>query len=336
MEPSAKSCISVALCTYNGERFLQKQLASIVEQNRLPDELVVCDDRSTDSTLSLLRTFAAEAPFPVRIVANEHNLGSTRNFEQAIRLCSGDLIALSDQDDIWHPDRLRRCEEVLKSRPAAGLVFTDAQVIDDQDQVATERLWSTFQFTGKTKARFLAGDQDLCLRTRFVTGATVMFRSVLRDCCFPVGKGWIHDEWLAAATPLFADVCALDEVLLSYRQHSRQQVGTGRKVQWPDRAKTVLRIIFNTGEADRAYWEFLQRGATLTTTFCKHFAGGDLTATGAARLHSYHAYEQYLSTRARLPRRRLARIAPILAYLPAYISYGEWFGLVKDFISSRS
>src|ERR1700761_4532631 len=99
--------ISVALCTFNGELFLRQQLASIQQQTRLPDELLVCDDGSSDQTLTIVREFAASAPFPVKLFENEQNLGFAANFERAIRLCEGSLIALCDQDDIWYPTRLQ-------------------------------------------------------------------------------------------------------------------------------------------------------------------------------------------------------------------------------------
>jgi glycosyltransferase involved in cell wall biosynthesis len=110
MPLSERTRISVALCTYNGERFLHQQLDSIAMQTRLPDELVVCDDRSTDRTLAIVREFAASAPYPVRVFENQANLGFAANFEGAIRRCDGDLIALSDQDDVWYPTRLERSE----------------------------------------------------------------------------------------------------------------------------------------------------------------------------------------------------------------------------------
>lgn len=91
--------ISVALCTHNGSAYLTEQLASIAAQTRLPDELVVCDDRSSDDTPRLLADFAARAPFPVQVVVNSENLGSTAKFAKAISLCQGDFIALSDQAD---------------------------------------------------------------------------------------------------------------------------------------------------------------------------------------------------------------------------------------------
>src|SRR5690349_17434303 len=118
--------ISIALCTYNGGPFLAEQLASYVQQTRLPDELVVCDDCSSDNTMAILRDFAARAPFAVRLHQNAANLRSTRNFEQAIRLCTGDVIALSDQDDVWLPEKLERMERTLAADPEISLVFSDA------------------------------------------------------------------------------------------------------------------------------------------------------------------------------------------------------------------
>ena len=93
--------ISVAMCTYNGGKYLREQLISIAKQARLPDELIVCDDVSNDATLQILNEFQKMAPFPIRIHRNGVRLGVTKNFEQAIALCNGDIIALSDQDDVW-------------------------------------------------------------------------------------------------------------------------------------------------------------------------------------------------------------------------------------------
>ena len=122
---------SVAMCTYNGAAYLEEQLDSIARQIRLPDELVVCDDNSSDESLRILRSFAARSAFPVRLHSNESNLGSTKNFEKAICLCSGDVIALADQDDVWHPEKLAILEREFSSTPDVGLVFTDAEIVDE-------------------------------------------------------------------------------------------------------------------------------------------------------------------------------------------------------------
>ena len=133
--------ISVAMCTYNGERFLPQQLASIAAQTRLPDELVVCDDRSTDRTVAIVREFAASVPFPVKVFENERNLGYSANFEAAIRRCEGDLIALSDQDDIWYPQHLETLQRpFLEPRfPPVGWVYSNLDEIDESGAVVNRR-----------------------------------------------------------------------------------------------------------------------------------------------------------------------------------------------------
>ena len=181
--------ISVALCTYNGERFLAPQLASIAKQTRLPDELVISDDRSTDRTVAIVREYAAAASFPVRVFVNERNLGYTANFARAIQLCEGDLIALSDQDDLWYPNRLERSEYEFLSHPQAGLVFSDADLIDEQGRTLGETLWQRLGFVGRRKRSLLAGRYEVLAKHRFVTGATVMFRADLRDRFLPIAAG---------------------------------------------------------------------------------------------------------------------------------------------------
>src|SRR5258708_7526568 len=191
MSFSRQHRISVALCTYNGERFLPEQLASIAKQTRLPDELVVCDDHSMDRTVAIVQEFAAAASYPVRVFENKSNLGFAANFERAIRLCDGDLIALCDQDDIWYPHRLDCSEQEFIAHPHAGLVFSDADLVDEHNRLIGQTLWQRLGFVGKCKRDLLAGQFVVLAKHRFVTGATVMFRATLRDHCLPIGPGWI-------------------------------------------------------------------------------------------------------------------------------------------------
>ena len=93
---SARLSLSIALAAYNGERFIGEQLDSIARQTRLPDDLVIFDDASTDTTVSIVRDFARHAPFPVRLQVNPERLGSTHNFEAAIHACGGEIIFLCD------------------------------------------------------------------------------------------------------------------------------------------------------------------------------------------------------------------------------------------------
>lgn len=123
--------VSIALTTYNGARYLGEQLASFAAQKRCPDELVVCDDGSTDHTIRVLEDFARSAAFPVQIFRNPENLGFVRNFEQAISKCSGDLIFLSDQDDEWYETKILAIEQVFQARPEVSLVVHDGDLGDE-------------------------------------------------------------------------------------------------------------------------------------------------------------------------------------------------------------
>ncbi len=138
--------ISVAMCTFNGARFLRAQLESIARQRRPPDELVICDDGSSDGSVEILREFAAGASFSIRIFCNEKNLGSTQNFEKAIQLCKGDLIALCDQDDIWLPEKLSRLLQIFEQDSSLGGVFSDADLINENSQEIGKRLWQVHKF----------------------------------------------------------------------------------------------------------------------------------------------------------------------------------------------
>src|SRR6201999_819167 len=132
-------------------------------------------------TIDIVREFAASAAYPVRIFENESNLGSAANFERAIRLCEGNLIALSDQDDIWYPIRLQRSEQEITAHPEAGLIFSDADLINDENELTGATIWQTLGFAGEMERNLLAGQSYLLAKHRFVTGATVMFRASLRD-----------------------------------------------------------------------------------------------------------------------------------------------------------
>jgi glycosyltransferase involved in cell wall biosynthesis len=122
---------SIAMATYNGERFLQEQLDSLARQALLPYELVVCDDRSSDDTVSILEAFAAKAPFATRIYVNERNLGYGDNFLKAAALCDGDWIAFCDQDDVWREHKLAVCTNMLTRYPHIDLLSHSADQVDE-------------------------------------------------------------------------------------------------------------------------------------------------------------------------------------------------------------
>lgn len=226
--------ISVALCTYNGERFLSAQLESFAAQTRLPDELVACDDGSTDGTLSILRDFAKRAPFPVRIERNPATLRSTKNFEKAILLCQGDLIATSDQDDVWLPEKLALSEAEFVRNERVGLVFTNAELVDEDSRATGSRLWDAIHFSRAARRRVRDGRAfEVLLRQWLVTGATMMFRADLREFVLPIPENWIHDAWISFLVGAMAPFAGVERSTILYRQHPTQQIGA-KKLTWKE------------------------------------------------------------------------------------------------------
>jgi len=237
----AQLSFSVALCTYNGSRFLPEQLQSIRLQSRPPDELVICDDCSTDNTVQIVENFAVDAPFPVRFQVNPRNLGSTKNFELAISRCHGDSIALSDQDDIWHRDKLARIEGIFLGSPAAGAVFSDAEVVDEQLAPLGYTLWDRYGFTGKRQRHLVEGRAfQVLLDKNAATGATLAFRSSLKKWVIPIPSCWMHDAWIAVVAAALSNLSIIEEPLIQYRQHAQNQVG-GRKPPIPEFLKAAFR-----------------------------------------------------------------------------------------------
>jgi glycosyltransferase involved in cell wall biosynthesis len=304
------------------------------QQTRLPDELVVCDDRSIDRTIEILQEFTGGVSFPVKLVQNRENLGSTKNFEQAIRLCSGDLIALSDQDDTWSPARLERCEQEFQEHPDAGLVFSNGGIIDDRDAPVGKTLWQAFQFAAPQRAALLAGNYDLLVKSRYVTGATVMFRSALRERFLPVPAAWIHDEWIAAMVAAFADLRPIDDLLICYRRHDSQQVGSPRDAN----SQLSVKDHWNTlaeGEKTITYWNELTRNINFAQAVCSALSAMSLDQRGRDVLGSYQAWLRFASFRSSLPQRRLSRVAPVFRQYSGYSRHA--LGLrsaVKDIVRS--
>ena len=218
--------ISVALCTYNGAVYLQEQLDSIANQSRLPDELVVCDDVSSDGTVEILEAFARSAPFPVRIFRNPENLGYVRNFEQAIGLCKGDLIFLCDQDDVWRADKVQQMADAFAENPDVGLVFSDGELVDAERKPMRVRLWKSVNLSGAVQKRFEAEHPFAALVVRnYVTGATLAMRAAFREQVLPIPDHWVHDHWISTVISLHARLIGIPEPLIEYRQHEGNQIG---------------------------------------------------------------------------------------------------------------
>ena len=218
------------MCTYNGAQYIEEQLDSIALQTRTPDELVVCDDRSSDATREMVEEFARRSPFPVHLSVNEKTLGPSQNFARAISLCRGDLVFLADQDDVWHAEKLARIERVFEESLDVGLVFTDAEVVDESLRPLGYLAWECHGVEfGPTERRLVREGHglDVLLTRNVVTGATIAFRSKFKALILPIPdeKWMLHDYWIAALVAAVSDVALIDEPLVKYRRHQNQHTG---------------------------------------------------------------------------------------------------------------
>lgn len=218
--------VSIAMCTYNGARFLQKQLDSFSKQTRLPDEVVVCDDGSTDNTLEILEIWAKTVSFSVRIIRNETNLGYAQNFGKAVSLCTCDVIFFSDQDDIWEPEKIEKMTDIFENEPEICLIVSDGYIIDENDQRQTGGIQETNQLW------FYDEPATFCvvhpsLEDCYPQGCASAIRASLKSVFLPVPPHWSHDTWLQVTYHLYADRCGkvISESLFSYRRHSGNTMG---------------------------------------------------------------------------------------------------------------
>jgi len=326
--------ISIAMCTYNGAEFLPAQLQSIIAQSRPADEIVICDDSSTDNTRNLLEKFAAESSIPVTLHFNDQNLGSVKNFERAITLCTGDVIALSDQDDVWRSDKLRLFETVLNNSPSAGIVFSDAAIVDEQLNPLHRRMWDEVGFDAHKRKLVKTGRALEVLVTGWtVTGATMAFRSRFVKLSLPIPEeiAMIHDGWIALTIAAVADVVAIDEPLIQYRQHAQQQIGApARKEAAPElHGLQAIETAFRRRNSSAELHKILE---TLEARLLGQASEFDTRKA----LSFVSDYARHLNVRANLPQRRLNRVPRILRELLSlrYHEYANGFkSAAKDLVS---
>ena len=200
--------VSIALATYNGGKYLQEQLSSIINQTRQPDELIVCDDKSTDETLNILHKFSRKALFPVSVFLNDSNLGLSQNFSKALELCSGNFTFLSDQDDVWNLEKIEHMVNIFKENPSCQLLIHDLEYCrEDLSPI------------GQTKMQRMYGTFDL--QTEYVVGMATAVRTDFLKICLPVpGKHYPpHDVWLHQCAVALGVKKILPEVLALYRRH---------------------------------------------------------------------------------------------------------------------
>lgn len=256
--------ISVALCTYNGEKFIHQQIDSILNQTLKVDEIVVCDDGSTDKTHQILSEYQKKFPEIFKIHINEKNLRSVKNFEKAISLCSGEIIFLSDQDDVWENNKVEVFNTFFTLNKQADVLCSNGHLINENNERQDLfTVWDVPEFLGANKQEI---DYFKIFATigNFATGAAMAVRkSFLHQVLpFPNIDGLHHDEWIALTSSEQKKFVFLNEKLFSYRIHNEQQVGG---ISYPKNETSKEKLIhkFNYGKKAQTFRDFKLKFRTL-------------------------------------------------------------------------
>lgn len=218
---------SVVVCTYNGAKYIREQIGSILGQTMPVDEIVICDDGSTDDTLGIVESAGKDCNCQFRVFQNEVQLGFKANFFSAIDRCNGDLIFLADQDDVWHPDKVKTVVGWFESHPDKNVVFSDASLIDEKGVAKEGSLWQRFGFDKKKQRFFDHGCAlDIWMWSNRATGATIAVRKHFVDTTSwrKLADGY-HDSIIAWQGVVSRSIGYIPMKLMDYRLHGEQVCG---------------------------------------------------------------------------------------------------------------
>lgn len=247
-EPGSDSVclVSIALATFNGEAFIREFLDSLASQSFQNFEIVVSDDASADRTVDIVQEYANR--FRIRLEINVSRIGVLRNFEKAISRCRGKYIALADQDDVWHPEKLSKLLDYISG---FSLIHSDARVIDCNGRVIYDSL------TAISQKPVLVNSISSLVMNGCVTGCTAMFDRRLLSVLLPFPEGdYIHDRWISVCASGFGGIRYLDDRLIDYRQHGGNVSGARR--HWSDGILNLFRFAPEYARVFNRHFSFIE------------------------------------------------------------------------------
>ena len=209
--------ISIALTTFNGEDYIEEQLDSLLCQTITPYEIIICDDNSTDETVSIIKRIAKSNP-QIKLYNNAQTLGINLNFQKAISLCIGEYIALSDQDDIWEPEKLlTQLKSILKFEEkdkTALLSIHDMRIISSDGTILTDSFYGI-------RLESVNPNFTLLFANNY-WGCTMMFNKALKDLILPLPRAiYSHDHWITLNAFCLGRIIIIEDQLIHYRRHEK-------------------------------------------------------------------------------------------------------------------
>ena len=258
MANNSEAEISIAMATYNGEKYLLEQLQSFSKQSVLPTELVIYDDCSTDKTCEIIEEFSKSVPFEVKLIKGEKNIGGSvrdgygLSFSKAAENCIGDYIFFSDQDDVWFPNKIEKHLEIYKQNPNISFITSRPYNVDE----------NLNELPNKTTNPF----QDM-LTQKFVMGCCSSGKKDFFKLMLPIESGISHDWWATVCAVSINQFYETDEELQYYRYHQNQTSGvaSSKKKDPISKLKKSINgyIVDHEGEnivKDLSLWNIRLRG----------------------------------------------------------------------------
>lgn len=231
--------ISVCIAIYNGERYIEEQLSSILNQLSSEDEIIISDDNSDDNSLSIIKSYQDPR---IKIYPNTIKKGVIGNFENALRHANGEFIFLSDQDDIWIHDKVRKSVSMLQE---TDLVFSNAYILIEGHKL-DKLLYNKFDNCGFFRN---------LVKNRYI-GATLAFKSSLLKVALPFPEKLpMHDQWLGLIAECLGKTLFIEEPLIYYRRHSSNASSTGQRSKYGIISKIQFRVNILTALIKRLLFE---------------------------------------------------------------------------------
>lgn len=217
--------IDVLLATYNGEKYVKEQIESILNQTYKEINLIISDDCSTDNTREILKEYERQDK-RVKLFFQENNLGYVKNFEFLLGKVENDIYMLSDQDDVWLPEKVEKSYNCLKENDA-DLAFGDLEVVSENLNTINPSFCDYMKLSRKIKK--CSNSYEMNYLYNCVTGCTVIAKSKWNEKILPIpadSKYLAHDHWIALMIGIKGKVVFMPEKLIKYRQHGNNQIGT--------------------------------------------------------------------------------------------------------------
>lgn len=220
--------ISVCMATYNGEKYIEEQLRSILSQLGENDEVIISDDSSTDNTVNIIKSFNDKR---IKIFDHQKFRSPILNFENALKHATGDIIVLADQDDIWKPHKIETIKKYLQDY---DLVVSDADIIDEFGNIIA---FSFFKINNSKK-----GLMRNLIKNSYM-GCTMAFNRKILEKALPFPRDIpMHDWWIGLIAEMYGKTYFIEDKLISYRRHGANTSPTGEKSKYSLSDKILFRV----------------------------------------------------------------------------------------------